>query len=222
MLMMVMTGAGIAVLVSTRSDLTIGGVTREQRMALYAAEYAVARAKGLIASQTVQMYNATNGWTPMLTAPFAFIQIILCDPNSVPAGIPVGAQPGTVPLAANTPQTLFQVTDSTGTPIPNQLVQWQYCVHNNADDPAYLVLPGPPTGNVNDMLDNQQHFITIEAYGTAPNNASAHLTITVGVPSLNTTGGTSSYAQEGAGSTHTGAGGSAESGIAVGTGVTTF
>ncbi len=110
-------------------------------MALYAAEYAVARAKGLIASQTVQMYNSTNGWTPLLTAPFAFIQNILCDPTSVPAGVAVGAQPGTVPLGdpvtgVNPYLTLFQVADSTGTPIPNQLVQWRYCVHNNADDPA--------------------------------------------------------------------------------------
>jgi Tfp pilus assembly protein PilX len=228
MLMMVMTGAGIAVLVSTRSDLTIGGVTREQRMALYAAEYAVARAKGLIASQTSTVFSPTTGWTPLLTSTTLAIQNILCDPTTVPAGVAVGAQPGTVPLGdpvtgVNRFTTLFTVADSTGTPIPALTVQWRYCVHNNADDPAYLN-PSywPPTGNVSDTYDSNQHFITIEAYATAPNNASAHLTVTVGVPSLSTASGGGSYAQEGGGSTHTGAGGASEAGITVSTGVTTF
>ena len=82
--MMVMTGTAIGVLIASQSDVNLAGVGREQQQALYAAEYAVARAKGLVSYQTISMFNTTNGWTGLLTDPFPDIQAALClrDPES--------------------------------------------------------------------------------------------------------------------------------------------
>jgi Tfp pilus assembly protein PilX len=110
-------------------------------------------------------------------------------------------------------------------------VSWNYCIHNNADDPAYFapgnpglctpVLPSGTTGDTYDTCD-LQHRIIVEAYGTAPNNARSRLTVTIGTPALNVNLGASSYAQEANGSEHVGNGGAAEQGVAVGSGITAF
>lgn len=213
--MVVMTGTAISVLLASQTDLNLAGVTREQQMALYAAEYAVARAKSLIASQTVPMYNSATGWNGLLTAPFQVLQDALCDPN---AGVAVpGAAPGRTPKAVHPTQIFYTLPDKSGNASPTGQgldVTWNFCIHNNADDPGYLDPLGLPDGNTNDARD-PQHLIVIEAFGAAPNGAQVQLSVTVGQPTLNTTGGTSSYAQEGAGGVHTGEGGSSEAGIVV-------
>ncbi len=210
--MVVMTGTAIGVLVASQSDLNLAGVGREQQMALYAAEYAVARAKGFIASQQVAPFNAVNGWNGLLQSPDPAVQATLCQTT-------VGAaQPGTAVNAAfvPVPASLYTIADRSGTPISGQNITWSYCVHNNAEDPGYLApaTAGVFTGNTDDSRD-PQHLIVIEGYGRAPNNAQVHLSVHVGVPTLNTTGGVQSYAQEGSGAAHTGQGGASEAGITV-------
>lgn len=218
MLMMVMSGTAISVLLASQTDLNLSGVTREQQMALYAAEYGVARAKSLIASQTLlPPWNATSGWNPLLTTTDPTLLAALCDPV---VGVPLaGATPGLMPKAAHPISLFYTLTDKSGNPAPQgqgQDVSWNFCIHNNADDPGYLnpTVVGVYTGNTDDSRDSQ-HLIVIEAYGYAPNGAFVQLSVTTGNPSMNATGGTGSYAQEAAGSQHTGESGAGEAGITV-------
>ncbi|MEO6953301.1 MAG: hypothetical protein ABI321_15990 [Polyangia bacterium] len=208
-----MTGTAIGVLVASQSDLNLAGVGREQQMALYAAEYSVARAKGFIASQTVAMFNAVNGWNGFLQSPDPTVQAVFCLQTNSPA-----SQPGTTVKTSwvPVPAVLYTMTDHSGAVITGQDVKWSYCIHNNAEDPGYLApaTAGVFTGDTDDSRD-PQHLLTIEGYGWAPNNAYVHLSVNVGVPTLNTTGGTQSYAQEGSGAAHTGASGTADTGVAV-------
>src|SRR5262245_15188111 len=66
MLMMIMIGVAAGVALTTQEDLSVSGQDREQQMAFYAAEYAVARAKDYLTSSSV--YSNATGWTPLLAA----------------------------------------------------------------------------------------------------------------------------------------------------------
>jgi len=217
LLMVVMTGTAIGVLIAGQTDLNLAGISREQQLALHAAEYAAARGKALIASQTQPMFDATTGWNGLLLSTSTPIVNAMCS-TTLGVATP-GSTPGVRPQGA--PVLLYSLRDRSGVVIPGADVQWSYCIHNNADDPGYLAPIGVPNGNVDDSRD-VQHLLVIEGYGWAPNGASARISVTVGTPTLNSNGGVGSYAQEGAGGVHTGEGGANEAGISVGSGRVTF
>lgn len=212
-LMLVMIGVAGGTLFLTQAGLSTVGQDREQAMAFYAAEYAAAEAKAFLASDPT-FFNSSTGWTPLLSSTVPANVARLCQPVG-------GAQPGISPKGAF---PIYYTTASGN-------VSWNYCIHNNADDPAYyapsnptLCTPALPAGTTGDTYDScdLQHRIIVEAYGIAPNNSRSRLTITIGTPALNVNLGASSYAQEANGSEHVGNGGAAEQGIAVGSGITTF
>jgi Tfp pilus assembly protein PilX len=200
LLVMVMVGVAAAVAMTTQEDLSVSGQDREQKTAFYAAEYAVAMGQDFLISQT---YNPSTGWTALLSS--ASVQ--LCTPLD-------GKSPGTVPQANNTKQKLFSIVLPDGT--TGDPIQYQFCIHNNADDPAYFATT--PNGDTTDS--DVPHYIVVEGYGyfgaNPPYKATAHVTLVVGKPSQLTPNSTD-YAQIGGGPQHTGNAGASEAGITINT-----
>jgi Tfp pilus assembly protein PilX len=209
MLIAAMVGLSAGAVLTTQKELHVAASDREGRLALGAAEVAVAQGKAWLASRS---YDPTTGWTALLTDPTA--ANYLCAP------VTGGATPGTTPKTANV------ATDLQMAPDGSVLSRWQFCVHNNADDPAYLDVShnspaGAPRGDVDDSRD-PKHQLTVEAFGYGPNQAAVHLRVTVQAPTLSTTSSSNAYAQEGGGAQHLGAVASAENGVSVGTGSVSF
>ena len=150
----------------------------------------------------------------------------LCQPLQPPPGAP---RPGTKPNAALNPATDLYFYPQGGK------TQWSFCLHNNADDPAYIdssvysVAPGGvPQGDTNDGLD-PLGLLVIEGYGSMFESttatiasATAHVAVTITQPKLNGGSGYDSYAQEGPGAAHTGSSNANETGVVVGSGGTTI
>ena len=223
MLMAVLiTTAGI-MLWTTQGGIAVTGITREQTLALEAAEYSVAQAKALIASQNPSLFNSTTGWTPLLTSSSTTITNMLC----ANAAGNTATAPGTAVKTATNPWNNLFVDGSGAQIVGAPPAQWRFCIHNNADDPHYLDTAGNApaniaNGEINDQRD-PQHLLVIEGYGTGPNGAAAHVTVTVGTPTLNaTTGSGDSYAQEGGGAAHSGSAGASESGTTLTSGSVSF
>lgn len=195
--MVAMVGIAAVVSTSTQQDLAVSGQDREGKMAFYAAEFAVASAKDFLAGTA---YDPNAGWGPFLASGVAQ----LCQPGD-------GTKPGVAPKTAFARKTLYTIGAGN--------VEYNWCLHNNADDPGYMFPPlGTPNGDTTD--EEPQHLLTIEAYGWAPNGASSRLSVTLGAPSRTTTGSSTCYAQEGGCSGHAGNGGAAEANIAIDTSAT--
>jgi len=176
MLIVIMVGLAMGVVLATQQDLSVAGQDREQAMSLYAAEYGVATAKAFLLSQPSLF---ANNWTPLLSSADPNVQKFLCDPAN-PALYPNNPTPGTQPKAINPPQMMpgwLPVAPATISDFT-----YQYCFHNNADDPAYVDVAGAPTGDISDSRDTKLTLLVIEAYGTATNGAKTHLAVTIGAP----------------------------------------
>lgn len=173
-LIIVMVGMAAGVALTTQEDLSVAGQDREAQMAFYAAEYAAARGKDFLCTSGFYDTIGGTGWTPLLSSGNAY----LCASVG-------GASPGIAPGSSNVKATYF--TLSTG-----DTVQWQFCVHNNADDPGYLDPTNNTPANVanGDTSDTRDgsHYVVIEGYGFAPNNAQARIAVEVAAPSTTTTG----------------------------------
>jgi hypothetical protein len=216
LLVVLMVGAAATLLMTMSSQLQTAGQDRAQALALYAAEHAIAQGKAYIASKPND-YSVTLGWTSFLTD--TANANVLCVSNGASA-----AAPTPTPRSANPATSLM--LDSAGNPITT----WQYCIHNNADDPGYLdpannTPAGTYNGEVSDSRD-QQHYLVIEGYGVMLAGGSAiansHLTVTIGIPTTSGSLGNDTYAQEGGGAAHGGATGAGEVGITVGSGSVSF
>lgn len=192
--MMVMVGIAAAVAMSTQEDLSVSGQDREAKAAFYAAEYAVAQGKDYLAGAP---YDGVTGWTALLKSG----AVQLCKT----AG---GAVPGVVP---NSPITPFNPNFLVGV----DAVQYNFCIHNNNDNPAYVTA----TGDLDDSKD-ASHYLVIEGYGYyGANKATAHVAATVGSPVTTPIGSATDYSVEGGVAQHSGNGGSMEAGIAVNTSI---
>jgi hypothetical protein len=221
MLVAVLVGGAAILMSSVQGQFQIAGQDRQAAAALYAADYAIAQGKAFIASQPGLFVGS---WNPLLTSTNPAVNKYLCfQPLPTPA-----ARPGIGPKTVNPAIDLYSYPQGGKT-------QWNFCLHNNADDPAYIdssvysVAPGGvPQGDTNDGLDPLR-LLVIEGYGsmfesntaTIP-SAIAHVAVTITQPQLNGGGGFDSYAQVGAGAAHTGSSNANETGVAVGVGGTTF
>ena len=222
MLIIVMVGAAATVMLSTQQDLSVAGQDREALEAFYAAEYAVGQAKDYLASLTTVFWGGTSqGWTPLLSS--GVVQ--LCQPG---AGLPPKA-PSQLPQTTNAWSSAWSIKDAaTGDSsfyIGTNVVQWVWCVHNDAEDINYIDATkdtGGVTGDNNDANDTY-HQIVIEGYGQiVPKNvtnpvplAKAHVTVYVGPPGNAPTVTANCYSQEGGCGSKTANGGTAEQNIAV-------
>jgi hypothetical protein len=217
LLIVLLVGAALTLMSGVSSEFLVAGQDREQASALYAAEYAIARGKALIASKPGD-YTAAGHWTALLTD--TSMQIYLCGSPTATSSTPncSATSPSVQPLlAAGNGYALLA-------PLTN--VSWVFCIHNNAEDPGYLdpthnTTSGTPNGTCSDSRDPDS-LIVIEGYGTGPNSALAHISAIIGAPSVNTNLGSDSYAQEGGGAAHSGASNSNEKGISIGSGSTSF
>jgi len=206
MLIVVMVGVSAGILATMQQELQVAGQDREQVIALYAAEHGVAMAQAAIAAQT---FDTTTGWTTVLTLP------AMADQMCATVG---GTKPGVLPKSTN-PRQGLQVLPADSTQYVSQYV---WCIHNNAEDPAYLApTGGTPNGDTSDSQDTK-HILVIESYGFGPNSAATHLTVAMGAPTLVTRLGSNAYAQEGANAAHSGSVGQSEQGVTVGGGSTSF
>jgi hypothetical protein len=181
MLILIMVGLAMGVVLATQQDLSIAGQDREQAQSLYAAEYAVAMAKAYLLS-TPNIYNApggpNGGWTPLLKSTDPNVQALLCQPL---VNYPNNTAPGITPKTASVALPMPAPWTGPGGTGPSP-VTYQFCFHNNADDPAYLDPPATgPTGD-NDDSREKLSLLVIEAYGTGFNRAVTHLAVTVGGP----------------------------------------
>jgi hypothetical protein len=200
LLVMVMVGVAAAVVLSTQEDLSVSGQDREQKTAFYAAEFAVALGKDFLANNW-----SNQDWTPVLRK--SPVPPELCQPAPAPL---TGRVPGTLPRMDKL--TLF--TTSGKDPI-----QYQYCIHNNAEDPAYF--GAIPDGDTDDTQDIGRHLIVIEGYGFygsgPPYKATAHVTATVGTPVTQPVTPSNCYSEEGGCGQHSGNGGGTEAGVGIDT-----
>jgi hypothetical protein len=100
-------------------------------------------------------------------------------------------------------------------------VKYQFCIHNDADDPSYYKLT--PNGETSDA-DDPNHFITIEGYGFygkgATPLASVRIAATVSVPKTSAVLPTTCYSQEGGCGQKLGNAGALEGGITINTATT--
>lgn len=204
MLIVIMVGLAMGVVLATQQDLSVAGQDREQAQSLYAAEYAVAMAKAYLGTTPGLYAPAPSGWTGLLTSADPTVQARLCQP--LPQ-YPNSTAPGTLPKAApaNLPSPMPGWLLPAGA--PTFPVTWQYCLHNNADDPNYLD-PNPagtPTGDVSDARDRLT-LLVIEAYGTGPNGATTHLAVTIAGPTGALSNPNQRRGLEGGDTTHGGVG----------------
>jgi type II secretory pathway pseudopilin PulG len=178
MLIVIMVGLAMGVVLATQQDLSVAGQDREQAQSLYAAEYAVATAKAYLLS-TPSLFG--GNWNPLLQTVDPNVQKLLCDPTAAGASYPNNPIPSTVPKPANSPQ-MMPGWLPVGTATISDFT-FQYCFHNNADDPNYLDPAGAPIGDTTDGPRDKLTLLVIEAYGTATNGAKTHLAVTIGAPS---------------------------------------
>ncbi len=195
-LMIAMIGIAGMVATTAQQDLNISGQEREAKVAFYAAEYGVAQAKDYLLTAG---FSQTTGWQPLLASG----AVQLCNPVG-------GAQPGTQPKSTFPRKTFYTAGANT--------IEYNWCVHNNREDPGYMFPPGgTPNG---DTTDNEPaHMLTIEAYGYGPNGATHRVSATVGGMTT-VAGGGGCYSQEGGCGGHTGSTGSTETGVSINTAVT--
>ena len=190
-LITVMVGVAATVILSTQQDLSVAGQERGSLQAFYAAEYAVAQAKDFLAGAaaadriTPANFAAGGGWTPILA--------------QLAAGAPEGCASG--PIDA-TPRMAWRDFGGGAFTVGSGSVRWRFCIHNNADDVAYLDPGGPrPAGCVGktaEVCDERDplHSVTIEAWGAFPVDpatgqpaagaAQSHLAVNVGNVALQT------------------------------------
>ncbi len=150
MIMIAMISVAAAVMVTTQGDLRVAGQDRQAAAAFYAAEAGDAFARDWLAKQNVGL--GAGAFTALLQSG----ALQLCAPGN-------GSAPGTVPKTA---QGMVSFDSDRGS-------QYQYCIHNNADDAAYA--NSPSTG---DSVDSDG-IVAIESYGYAPNGAANHVTVSV-------------------------------------------
>jgi Tfp pilus assembly protein PilX len=192
MLMIVMVGIAATVILSTQQDLSVAGQDREQQQAFYAAEYAIAQAKDYLEKQVpttipnIANFTSSGSWTTLLQAvnTAGVPQACSSGPTNLPA-TPISPSMGWQDY--NGPTGVLAIPSGS-----NQHVMWRYCIHNNAEDMAYLDSAGnangtntvaassgcagisaPTGGGVGDNCDwrDPMHLITIEAWGAFPVDA---------------------------------------------------
>ncbi|MCU1277202.1 MAG: hypothetical protein JWM53_748 [bacterium] len=176
MLIIVMVGVAATVILSTQQDLSVAGQDRESLQAFYAAEHAVAQAKDFLAGAaaahgiTQASFAAGGGWTA-----------ILAQVNA--AGATQGCATGPTNATPRMPWSDFSGAGGAFATAAGN-VRWRWCIHNNADDVAYLDPGGaaPPgcAGKNGDVCDERDpsHLITIEAWGAFPVDPSTGLPLT--------------------------------------------
>jgi hypothetical protein len=181
LLITVMVGVAATVILSTQRDLSGAGQDREALQAFYAAEHAVAQAKDFLAGAaaargiTQASFAAGGGWTPILTQLDA-----------------AGAAPGCASGPSNaTPRMPWSDFAGGAFVVGGGNVRWRFCIHNNADDVAYLdpggAVPAGCVGKTGDVCDERDplHLVTIEAWGAA-GAAQSHLVVNVGNVAMRT------------------------------------
>jgi Tfp pilus assembly protein PilX len=221
MLIIVMVGAAATVMLSTQQDLSVAGQDRESLQSFYAAEYAVAQAKDYLAALSSTFWNAGTGWTPLLASGVPQ----LC----VPTGVSPPTAPGIVPAATNPWNDFRDAQQNTlfvnGAVSGAAKVQWRYCVHNDAEDLAYLDTAANSAGQTGDNSDarDAQHQLVIEGYGqvipVGPANptalAAARVWVIIQGPSGAPVTPANCYTQEGGCGSHGDNGGVQEQNIGV-------
>jgi type II secretory pathway pseudopilin PulG len=211
------------VLLTTQEDLAVAGQDRESLTSFYAAEYAVAQAKDWIAKQmqTVDP-GLTNfpvsGWGPLLA--------VLATANEGCKSGP--ATLATAPIAPRMSWRDFNGPNGAKRPFtlgPGNAM-FQFCIHNNSDDPAYLDVAGNTgtacSGKDGDSCDARDplHYLAVDVWGAFPVDANTgqplsgaaitHLAINIGPPTLRQLAsvGSCSYSSvEGGCGSHSGNGG---------------
>jgi hypothetical protein len=175
LLIMVMVGLAAAVMTTTQGDLKVAGTDREGALAFYAAEAGVAYAKDWLSQQNVPTGN--TAFSGILGA--GGVQLCL------PSGI--AGTPGLLPQVGQTAVVYHK--DQAANPI----TWYRWCLHNNVDDANYL------NGLLTADTTDSDGKITIESYGTGPNNTLAHVAVTVSVSVSSIAVG--DYGQQGGGGT---------------------
>jgi hypothetical protein len=235
LLVSVMVGVAGGVLLSTQEDLNVSGGDREQQMAFYAAEYALVQGQTYALQQVKQTMMASWApaqWSPVLVALQPGTNLNGCNGSAALPGPRMGWQDFRAPGNVMTAPYPTKANSPAGT------AQWRYCIHNNADDPAFLdpngnavldssgnaVCPAMPltdgTGNTCDYRDFNS-YITVEGWGAYPVDGSgtpvpgaafAHLSVNLGKPGGQMNLGADCYSQEGGCGSHTGNAGALENG----------
>jgi hypothetical protein len=175
LLIMVMVGLAAAVMTTTQGDLKVAGNDREGALSFYAAEAGVAFAKDWLAQQNVPTGN--SAFSGILGAG----GVQLCAPSSVPG------TPGLLPQGGQAAVAYHK--DQGG----NTITWYRWCLHNNVDDPNYLNALATA-----DTTDSDGK-VTVESYGSGPNNTQAHVAVTVAVSFSSVAVG--DYGQQGGGGT---------------------
>ena len=180
LLILVMAGVSSSVVLSTQGDLQISGHDRESAAALYAAEAGVAWAEWYLYRFPVPML--AGSWTAFLTSVDPAVRAAFCV---AAPGVPPGLRPFTgIPASPSVPSVPGQFqAPPPGSPVvydATRGISYQFCIHNNALDPAFA-----PAGNPAGDLNDTDNIITIESYGwygtgtLATGSASAHVTVDV-------------------------------------------
>jgi Tfp pilus assembly protein PilX len=152
LLIIVMVGLAAALMVSTQGDLQVAGQDREAQSAFYAAEASIAFGKDWLTSANIGA--GTTSWSALLSSGSE----MLC----VTAG---GARPGT---------TCDQTKNAPVAYGDTKTLTYQFCFHNNADDPRYF--DAVPTG---DTVDGDGALV-IEGYGYF-GSSTAHVAVQIAV-----------------------------------------
>ena len=184
LLVLVMVGVSAGVMLSTQGDLQVSGHDRESVSAIYAAEAGVAWAQSWLQPYSTPVITGT--WTPLLQAqgalPGAFCVLPgggVNPPTALPGpAAPINVSPGAASIPAFGAPVRYDAARN---------VFYQWCVHNNAADPAYNPV-GAAAGNTTDG-DN---IITIESWGwvggdgsLATASASTHISVDLAYSNAN-------------------------------------
>jgi Tfp pilus assembly protein PilX len=156
LLIIVLVGLAASLMVSTQGDIQVAGQDREAATSFYAAEAGVAFAKDWLTTR------------PVNTGPGAFSPVFQSGATQLCLTVG-GGKPGTLPNPGN-------IANSPGgrtTLDAARTADYQFCVHNNADDPNYFT--NPPNG---DTVDGDG-ILQIEAYGWGPDGTANHISAQV-------------------------------------------
>lgn len=224
MLVIVMIGVAGAVILSTQEDLAVSGQDREALTAFYAAEYGVAQAKDWLYGKALAQ------WTPITNFnDWGAILVQLRSAGVQQGCLPTGGGNVTWPVQPRMAWQDYNKNSGGGVSVdqfslgPGN-VMWRYCIHNNADDLAYLDTAGnvgaPCNGANGDTCDARDalHLVTVDAWGVFPVDANgvplpgaalSHVAANIAPPLPNQllAVGNCSYGVEGGCGDHSGNGG---------------
>jgi hypothetical protein len=239
MLVIIMIGVAAAVMLSTQEDLAVSGQDREALTAFYSAEYGVAQAKDWLSAAIKAQWpiaSSFTDWGPILTT--------LRSPGVTQGCLPTTAGAMTWPVQPRMNWQEYNAAGGTSDPWPATgpgHVMWRFCIHNNADDIAYLDTAGdtgaPCNGATGDTCDAREgapgaalHTITVDAWGAfpvdpttnpptpLPGAAVAHVAVNLSppVPKNTTPVGNCGYGVEGGCGAHAGNSGADNGNVSTG------